>query len=234
MPCVVVTILATLNYNNTFNNNTSSSSNSFYDETLTVEVTANLSQLSVGITLAPLLDNATEMRFVLNWGPDPPDLDTHILQINRTTGESCLTWWQERGGCPGLAMDVDTVGGGDNGAETVTWTSLDDFVYLIFIRDYEFQVGDKAIVESGARMALYGRDNSSEPLVIRGEVNITDPNTRSRYWLIGCVDGEVGLPSFTYHNLLMENEPTKEACVGSSSGTGQTTGGNDYNYNNYN
>jgi hypothetical protein len=76
-------------------------------------------------------------------------------------------------------MDMDITTGGDSGAETVTWSTLGDYIYLFFVDEYAHS-GDTTLVESGARVAFYGRDGNGDPLVIREEVDTNDPNSRSR------------------------------------------------------
>ena len=49
---------------------------------------------------------------------------------------------------------MDNAQGGNNGAEAITWETADNFVYILFVYDY---VGEStSMVQSGARIALYG------------------------------------------------------------------------------
>ena len=97
--------------------------------------------------------------------------------LSRRTGEYCETYYNDRHGCPGLGLDVDNTSGGNNGAETITWETAGDFVYLLFVYDYSNDATH--LVESGARIAFYGSsDNSSQ--VVRMQVDTVDPNSHSR------------------------------------------------------
>merc|ERR1712226_191526 len=65
-----------------------------------------------------------EYRLVLSWDTTQ-DLDTFVVQKNKTTGEVvCTVWWSSRSSCAGVNLDVDNTAG--YGPETVTWSDAEN------------------------------------------------------------------------------------------------------------
>jgi len=160
----------------------------------------------VTISLSPILDPQTEMRLVMNWGQNPQDLDLHVLQIDRKSGEeTCHTSYENKHGCSGLSLDTDETKGGDAGAETITWDDAGDSLYLMYVHDWSHEP-ETHIVESEARIALYS-NNTESPITM--EVPTKDTNTYSRWWIIGCMDG---VSSFVKLDLLSETDPSPSLC----------------------
>jgi len=164
----------------------------------------------VTISLSPILDPQTEMRLVMNWGQNPLDLDLHVLQIDRKSGEeTCHISWKnlENHGksCSGLSLDVDNTKGGDNGAETITWDDAKDSLYLMYVHDWSYD-SETHIVASEARIALYS-NNTESPITM--EVPTTDTNNYSRWWIIGCMNEA---SSFVKIDLLSETDPSPSLC----------------------
>ena len=100
--------------------------------------------------------------------------------------------------------------GGDNGAETITFDNLGDSLYVMHVYHYSKQ--DKAtLVQSEARIALYSR-NGGTPITM--EVPTIDTNRQSRWWLIGHMDGKLGVSSFeTPQSNLLAIHPERIVCV---------------------
>jgi len=169
--------------------------------TASVEVQIPLSLVqsvqTVPLSLSPILDPHTEMRLVMSWGRLPKDLDLHVLKINRHSGAMCETYYKtiNKEGCSGLSLDVDNTKGGNNGAETITFDEPGDSLYLMYVYDYpnDFPNDTTRLVQSEARIDLYS-NNGQAP--IKMEVPTKDTNTRSRWWIIGHMDGKSGVSSF--------------------------------------
>ena len=71
----------------------------------------------------------------MEWGTHPEDLDLHVTEFT-DIGTGCEVYYQHME-CQGLSLDIDNRHGGDEGAETITWTQdLDGFSYLIHVVDY--------------------------------------------------------------------------------------------------
>merc|ERR1712112_447917 len=171
-----------------------------------VQISEKAISQPVTISLSPILDPQTEMRLVMNWGQNPQDLDLHVLQIDRKSGEeTCHTSYRNQHGCSGLSLDTDEQEGGDAGAETITWDDAGDSLYLMWVHDFSHEP-ETHIVESEARIALYS-NNTESPITMK--VPTTDTNTYSRWWIIGCMDG---VSSFVKLDLLSETDPSPSLC----------------------
>ena len=94
-------------------------------------------EVSLTLSLTPVLEPDQDYRLVMNWGHSPRDLDLHVVQFSNTNPNySCETFYGNSDGCDGLYLDVDNTHGGDSGAETITWTEPGDNWYLLFVFDY--------------------------------------------------------------------------------------------------
>merc|ERR1711892_118377 len=156
---------------------------------------------SLTLSLTPELKPEQDYRLVMNWGHLPLDLDLHVIQISSSgSNHSCETYYNERDGCDGLFLDVDNTHGGDNGAETITWTEPGDNWYLLFVFDYSRD--EKTLAQSYARLSFYAED-----FIITEYVPEADPNTRSFYWVLGCFDGANAKDSFKLVNALEVQKP---------------------------
>jgi len=152
------------------------------------------------ISLTPELEPEQDFRLVMNWGHSPSDLDLHVLQFsNSNPNKSCETFYGNKH-CDGLSLDVDNTSGGDNGAETITWTEPGDNWYILFV--YDFSKDGTQLSDSGARLSFYAED-----FTFTENIPETDPNTRSYYWVLGCFDGTNAADSFKLVNDLEEQYP---------------------------
>merc|ERR1712240_875660 len=96
-------------------------------ETIERTTSNEAGQVFRGIFIAPTL-NEGELRLVLGW-ETTQDLDLHVEQINNATGAVvCQTSWQNKAGCNGVLLDVDSLRG--PGPETVTWGDADNDPYM--------------------------------------------------------------------------------------------------------
>jgi len=77
----------------------------------------------VAFSVSPTLTPDQSYRLVLNWGPQPSDLDLHVIEFDLGGNYVCETYYSNKNGCIGLSLDVDNTQGGDNGAETITWST---------------------------------------------------------------------------------------------------------------
>ena len=113
-----------------------------------------------------------------------------MLSHFRITGYMCTISQNNKHGCPGLHMEIESTGD-DTGAEVITCDHKNpgSFYYLIFVQDsttYKmsrtFEVHDHSthlhdmLANSGLRTSLYG--NTGE--VLRFNVPTTDPDGHSR------------------------------------------------------
>jgi hypothetical protein len=157
--------------------------------------------MQITISLSQTLPEG-QLRMVLNWGPDPTDLDSHAIQLSGTYDELCHVYYSNKQ-CPLVSLDLDNTQGGNNGAETITWSGRDSNIYLLYIKDYAPNP-NVPMVASSAIVNLYG----NAPTVTI-HIPTLDPNspTASRYWILGSLDNNIGLSSFTMFNCLSSTEP---------------------------
>ena len=77
----------------------------------------------------------------------------------------------------------------NNGAETITISDAQDFVYGIFVFDYE-PISNYPLRSSGATLQYYSISGGAQEF----KVPTTEPidGDVSRYWMVGCLDPRVG------------------------------------------
>merc|ERR1711962_772519 len=155
-------------------------------ETIERTISNDAEQIFQGIFIAPTL-NEGELRLVLGW-KTTQDLDMHVEQINNATGAVvCQTSWQNKAGCNGVILDVDSL---DYGPETVTWGDADNdpYMYKIWVNDYD----DLGVGQSGAKITLFGETN------IKMEA---DAGKSGSWWEIGTFSPSQGTSSFSMANI---------------------------------
>merc|ERR1711973_369497 len=155
-------------------------------ETIERTISNEAEQIFRGIFIAPTL-NEGELRLVLGW-ETTQDLDLRVEQINKTTGSVvCQTSWQNKAGCNGVLLDVDSLRG--PGPETVTWGDApnDPYMYKIWVNDYD----DLGVGQSGAKVTLFGETN------IKMEA---EAGKSGSWWEIGTFSPSQGTSSFSMAN----------------------------------
>merc|ERR1711872_339732 len=156
-------------------------------ETIERTISNEAGQIFRGIFIAPTL-NEGELRLVLGW-ETTQDLDLHVEQINNATGAVvCHTSWQNKAGCDGVLLDVDSLRG--PGPETVTWgdATNDPYIYRISVNDYD----DLGVGQSGAKITLFGETN------IKMEA---EAGRSGSWWEIGTFSPSQGTSSFSMANI---------------------------------
>ena len=150
--------------------------------------------VTLNISLSPTL-SGDEMRFVVNWGADPRDLDSH-LRTPEIEGTSYHIYYSSQGSAtstPYAALDHDVTQG--FGPETMT-------IYDFFTGTYHYYIykftGEGEITTSGAVVQIYNESGLIHTLQA--------PTTGTgRYWYIGTIDG--ASQSLNIINTIQENEP---------------------------
>jgi hypothetical protein len=83
--------------------------------------------------MTPTVDPG-QIRFVLSWPLGPKDLDLHsYFKISRFS--KCEIYFGKRS-CVGTDLDVDNFEGGPNGVETITISTLGNYVYTFAVNKY--------------------------------------------------------------------------------------------------
>ena len=150
--------------------------------------------LNLNISLSPVL-SAGNMRFVLNWGASPEDLDSH-LNTPVIEGQAHHVYYDNEGSAtlaPYALLDYDITTG--FGPETMTIYQMYPGVYQYYIFNYSESPDIKT---SQAVVQIYGQSGLLHTLQI--------PSTGSGlYWYICDIDGSNG--QVTLRNVIQENAP---------------------------
>ncbi|MBS4062572.1 MAG: PKD domain-containing protein, partial [Bacteroidetes bacterium] len=150
--------------------------------------------LTLNISLSSQL-TAGEMRFVLNWGLNPDDLDSH-LNTPAINGQSYHIYYNNQGSVgspPYAALDHDVTT--SYGPETMTIYQMFPGTYQYYIYNYS---GSPEIITSQAVVQIYNQS---------GLLNTLQVPTAGAglYWYICDIDGATG--HITIRNVIQESAP---------------------------
>ena len=124
-----------------------------------------------------------EIRFVLNWGSRPQDLDSHLL-TPEIEGSSYHISYLNRGNptnAPYVILDTDDTDG--YGPETITIKQKFEGVYVYYIYKYS---DDSKLINSEAQINIYDNPDCNA-------TTISIPNEGSgKYWYVCDIDGSTG------------------------------------------
>jgi len=153
----------------------------------------------LNVSLSPILSDE-DIRFVLNWGGAPSDLDIHLVTppIN---GESHHVYWNNLGSenvSPYATLDNDVVSG--YGPETMTIYDLQTGTYHLYIYNYS-QLPD--ISTSAGVVQVYGTTGLIATIAV-------PTNDVGLYWNVCEVDGSTG--NMTIINTLSDDVPAQLAA----------------------
>lgn len=166
------------------------SANNFATFTSTGLVVISGAETVYDLSLSPLLTDA-ELRFVLNWGSTPRDLDSHMK-----TPSGAHIYYGSRGSAnaePYVLLDYDVTTG--FGPETITVYRLSQGIYHYYIYNY---TGSPSITTSQAVVQIYNRNGTVATLEV--------PQTgEGRYWYVATIDGSNGRVSIV--NRIQTNAP---------------------------
>jgi len=150
--------------------------------------------LTLNISLSPTLD-AGQMRFVLNWGADPRDLDSH-LNTPEIEGNTYHIYYSDQGSttsAPYAALDHDITSG--YGPETMTIYDMFAGTYQYYIYKYS---GEGPITASQAVVQIYGQNGLLQTLQV-------PTNGEGDYWYVCDINGSTG--QVTLRNVIQTNAP---------------------------
>jgi hypothetical protein len=139
-----------------------------------------------------------EIRFVLNWGAKPQDLDSHLL-TPEIEGSSHHIYYSNPGratNAPYAILDTDDVDG--YGPETITIKQAFEGIYVYYIYKYS---GDSKLTSSEAQINIYDNPDCNA-------TTISIPSEGSgRYWYVCDIDGSTG--NLTIINQIQESKPSR-------------------------
>lgn len=150
--------------------------------------------LTLNISLSQTLGEGA-LRFVINWGASPSDLDSH-LNTPEIEGQVFHIYYSDQGSAteaPYAALDHDVVTG--YGPETMT-------IYQMFPGTYQYYIynfsGSPDMTTSNAVIQIYNQTGLIQTMQI--------PTTGTgRYWYVCDVNGSNG--QLTYKNVIQETAP---------------------------
>lgn len=152
--------------------------------------------LNLNISLSQTLLEGS-MRFVLNWGASPSDIDSH-LNTPSIEGQTYHIYYSDQGSAtsaPYAALDHDVTSG--YGPETMTIYEMFEGTYQYYIYNYS---GSPDITTSQAVLQIYNDNGLMQTLQI--------PSTGTGlYWNVCDINGSNG--QLTIHNVIQENAPGK-------------------------
>lgn len=162
------------------------------------------------VSLTPIITDRV-LRIVLSWESSPKDLDLHSLfPVSRI--RKCQVFFAKRE-CIGVNLDTDNIMGGTNGVETLTFTTLGNYIYAIAVNKYvditdglapgEINVNDNIssnlspvqnwskipLVQAKAKVSVYA-PGFSDPILVVNSPTIIDSTT--------VVDGDASSPADNY------------------------------------
>jgi len=142
------------------------------------------------------MTRAGGIRVVLNWGPQPPDLDSHLAY-----GDQHIYFNAKKGDKANL--DVDDTDG--NGPETVTiddWVEGKDYVYSVHNFTMKEKSGSKTFANSKAKVFVYKRN-------VQQRMYEVNPDGVGNLWVLFRIDKDG-----TFHDINRYADVSQEGAVG--------------------
>ncbi len=152
--------------------------------------------VNLDISLSPII-TGDEMRFVVNWGANPRDLDSH-LRTPEIEGTSYHIYYPSGSqgsatSAPFATLDHDVTQG--YGPETIT-------IYDFFTGTYHYYIykfaGTGEITTSGAVVQIYNETGLIQTLQ-------APTNGEGNYWYVGTINGTTR--TLTIINTIQDTEP---------------------------
>ena len=136
-----------------------------------------------------------ELRFVINWGASPSDLDSH-LKTPPINGTSYHIYYANQGdatSAPFAALDYDVTTG--YGPETMTIYQRFPGTYQYYIYNYS---GSPAITTSNCVVQIYNQTGLIQTMQV-------PTSGAGLYWYVCDINGATG--QLTYKNIIQETAP---------------------------
>jgi hypothetical protein len=152
------------------------------------------------LVLVPSAQSADEYRFILTWGEEPTDLDSH-LWVPIGAGQYAHVCFWSRGtlaSAPYAELDVDDMF--SFGPETVTLLPEYEGQYVYAVHEW---TGEGTLATSNAVVQIYAGNNLIHVLDVP-----TQACGENYWWYVGQLDAEAGV--FTLVNEFHEEAPLPE------------------------
>ena len=147
-------------------------------------------------SMSPVLE-AGQTRMVLNWGPTPPDLDSHLLTPD-IEGSTHHIYYGNTGSytaAPYAKLDTDDING--YGPETITISQGFAGTYTYYIKN--FNGASDGLKNSSAVAQVYSGESCTATII---EV---PTDTDGLYWYVCDIDGATG--DITVVNQIQNSAP---------------------------
>lgn len=153
--------------------------------------------VNLNISLSPVI-SGDEMRFVVNWGADPRDLDSH-LRTPEIEGSTYHVYYPSGSqgsatSAPYATLDHDVTQG--FGPETTTIYQFFNGTYYYYIYKY---AGDGEITTSSAVVQIYNESGLIQTLQ-------APTSGTGDYWFVGTIDGAT--KTLNIVNRIQADEPS--------------------------
>jgi hypothetical protein len=157
-------------------------------------------------SLTPVL-NQGEIRIVLDWGPEPSDLDSHLTGPAADDGRFHVYYANRQPAGANAFLDLDDVS--SFGPETITITNRRPGLYRYSVHDFTNRNSSfsSALAQSGARVRVFVGDDQGGSEQI---ATLNVPGQPGTLWTVFEVEvDQTGNLSFnTVNNLSYENSPS--------------------------
>ena len=137
-----------------------------------------------------------EVRFVLNWGVNPADMDSHIITPEIDSISYHISYLN-RGStdiAPYVILDIDDTDG--YGPETITIKQLNNGIYKYYVHQYS---SSGSLPESLGRVQVFNSPSCG------GDIFVVPIAGEGRYWYVCDLDGITG--DVNPINQIVEIEP---------------------------
>lgn len=140
------------------------------------------------IAISPLMEEGMT-RIMVTWG-NISDLGATVMEMPRTGGPLCRTYWHDRDNCPGITFDTDNSGSGLEGCETFTLHDVDINVHAVYALGVMHYRNDAVgFLDTDATVTVTNGEMTGSQVLSRDKLypgfTISDPND---WWFVGCLE----------------------------------------------
>jgi len=168
-------------------------------------INGGVTTTGVLVPVSKKMQNAGQMRVVMNWPHLPLDMD---LLARFTTSPICQLGFYSPT-CDKGSLDQQITTGGDSGAETITIDGVKEVIYHFFINKFSDEVVP-SIYDSRTAVDVYV--GNGDYAVASFPVPTVDPDhfdteRTDRWWSVFCIDGSNGANAIVPQNIMSADSP---------------------------